>query len=666
MHVQNYSLTYNKIFSSRLTNQALAGVSYFNQVFSDLNSNFDPVALGLNTGVTSPNLKGAPLIAINGFENTGLTPNSGRSDITGHFSDALSYTTGKHQMRFGGEIRQARIDSFYTTGGRGAFYFNGSQGPWNSLLNEPTFDSNIVALADFMAGDVYQSTIMRGNQERKVLMNSFDLFAQDGWQMSRNLNLNFGLRYEYEGPVHDGQNDLSTFDPSRGGLVVVGSGISDLYPRYWKSLSPRLGFAYQPEAARSVVLRGGFGLFFDTPAIVPFLDNSSSLAAASTANNGPIGVEGNPAGTKPVYLLQANGYTIVPNQPIFPTGNIPISGSNVFNLFSVSRHFRPAYDMSYNLNLEKSLGGNILLQVGYVGTEGRRLLSLVDINQAAINSGNNTTINAAGFAFQQQSRPYFSQYPNFGVIDEIQSIGTSNFNSLQVVLKTTNWRGITSQLSYAWGHSLDEVTQYVGALPQDSTNFKGDYGNSDYDVRHHLSAFLLYDVAGSSHGPAWLSHGWQLNTNLTFRTGFPFTIHASTNTDATGENTTRGVQVGDPFQGVSHALVDHSPVQWINPNAFANPAPGSFGTVARNSVRAPGFGDVDFSVLKNIPLTERFRAQFRVEFYNLLNRVNLAPPGGTLGGGFGQSSDTAGDFYGSPGIGPGEPYNMQLALKILF
>jgi hypothetical protein len=640
MHVQNYSLTYNRTFSSRLTNQALVGVSYFNQVFSDLNTNFDPVALGLNTGVTSPNLKGAPLIAISGFESTGLTPNSGRNDITGHFSDALSYTSGKHQMRFGGEIRQARIDSFYTTGGRGAFYFTGTQGPWSGLLNDPTVDSNTVALADFMAGFVHQSTIMRGNQERKVLMNSFDLFAQDAWQITRNLNLNFGLRYEYEGPIHDGQKDLSTFDPRKGGLVVVGQQISDLYPRYWKAFSPRVGFAYQPRGSSSLVIRGGFGLFFDTPAIVPFLDNSSSLAAASVANNGPIGVEGNPAGTKPVSLLETDGYTIVKDQPIFTTGNN--------NLFSVSQRFRPAYDMSYNLNVEKTLGGKVMLQVGYVGTEGRRLLSLIDINQLPLGGVG--------------SRPY----PNFGVIDEIQSIGTSNFNSLQTLLKTTSWHGITSQFSYVWSHSLDEVTQYVGALPQDSTNFKGDYGNSDYDVRHHFNAFFLYDVPGSSHGPVWVSHGWQLNTNLTFRTGFPFTIHASSNTDGTGENTTRGVQVGDPLQGVSHALSNHNPVQWINPNAYANPAQGSYGTVPRNSVYAPGFGDVDFSVLKNIPITERFRAQFRVEFFNLFNRVNLAPPSGTIGGGFGQSSDTAGDFYGSPGIGPGEPFNMQLALKILF
>jgi hypothetical protein len=351
-------------------------------------------------------------------------------------------------------------------------------------------------------------------------------------------------------------------------------------------------------------------------------------------------VEGNPAGTKPVSLLETDGYTIVKDQPIFTTGNN--------NLFSVSQHFRPAYDLSYNLNVEKSLSSKVMLQVGYVGTEGRRLLSLVDINQLPLGGVG--------------SRPY----PNFGVIDEIQSIGTSNFNSLQVVLKVTNWHGITSQASYAWGHSLDEVTQYVGALPQDSTNFKGEYSNSDYDVRHHFSGFFLYDVPGSSHGPSWLSHGWQLNTNLTLRTGFPFTIHASSNTDGTGENGTRGVQVGNPFQGVSHALVDHNPVQWINPNAYANPAQGSFGTVARNSAVAPGFGDVDFSVLKNIPISEKFHAQFRAEFFNLFNRVNLAPPSGSNGSGLGIASDTIGDFNGAPGIGPGEAFNMQLALKIIF
>ena len=303
----------------------------------------------------------------------------------------------------------------------------------------------MLTLADFMSGNVYQSTIVRGNQERQVFLNSFTLFAQDAWQASRRLNLNYGLRYDYEGPLHTNYADVSVFDPKKGGLVVAGSGIPSLYPKIWTNVSPRVGLAFQPKEDGDLVIRAGFGLFFDTPAIVPFLDNSSSLAAASTANNGPIGVEGNPAGINPVYTIQENGYTIQKDAPLFPNGNLSIGGSNVFNLFSVSQNFRTAYDLSFNLNVQKGLGKNAVLQVGYVGTLGRRLLSLRDINQAALGSGfNNSQVVTPGgnvFSFQQASRPYFSQFPNFGVIDEIQGIGTSSYNGLQTTLRTTSWHG---------------------------------------------------------------------------------------------------------------------------------------------------------------------------------------------------------------------------------
>lgn len=670
IHVQNYSVVYNHVFSTRLTNQALMGVSYFNQVFSDANYGFDPNALGLNTGVTAPNLKGAPLISISGFDSIGLTPNSGRNDITGHFEDALSYQTGAHSMRFGGELRQARVDSFYNTGARGGFYFTGAQGPWNPLLSDPNTDSNILSLADFLAGDIYQSTLVEGDQERKVQLNSWTLFAQDGWQVNRKLNLNYGLRYDYQGPIHTAAANLSVFNPDKGGLVVAGQQIPSIYPKLWKNFSPRLGFAYQPGSTGAMVVRGGFGLFFDTPAIVPFLDNSSSLAAASTANNGPIGVEGNPAGVSPVYTIQGSVPVIQKGQPLFPTGNLSLTNGNVFNLFSVSPNFSTAYDMNFNLNLERQLGNSAIVQIGYVGTQGRKLMSLRDINEAALGSAFNpamvTNPDGQQFTFQQASRPFFAKFPNYGVIDEIESIGTSNYNSFQASLRSTSWHGVISQFSYAWSHNLDEVTQYVGALPQNSNHFKGDYGNSDLDVRHHFSAYVLYDIPGSKRGPGWLSHGWQANTNMSLRTGEPFSIHASSDTSGTGENTDRADQVSNPHASLSHTLVDHAYVQWINPAAYANPAQGSFGNVARNSVYGPGYGSVDLSFFKNTPLTERIRSQFRVELFNVFNRTNLASPSGYLGGGLGQSSDTIGDYSGSPGIGPGEPFNVQLALKILF
>ena len=375
-------------------------------------------------------------------------------------------------------------------------------------------------------------------------------------------------------------------------------------------------------------------------------------------------MEANPAGAKPVYQITRNAYTIVPNAAIFPP-NLSISGNNVINLFSISPDFQPAYVTSYNVNVEKTLGHNAIVQIGYVGSKGRRQSIVRNINQAAIGSGFLNRPDAAGFAYQQQTRPFFQQFPNFGVIDQLESVGISSYNSLQATLRTRNWRGIISQFSYTLAHNLDEASNAT-SLPQDSNDVMGDYGNAASDIRHHFGGYVLYDVPGSSHGPAWLSHGWQLNANVSIRTGFPFTVRASSDTSGTGENTTRANQVGDPFANVSHDVVTGEPVQWINRSAFVNPASANLGTVARNSVYGPGYAAVDLSVFKAIPLRDRLRAQLRLEMFNILSRVNLAQPGSRVGGGLGRIGDTIGDSRGSPGIGPGEPFNVQLALKVLF
>jgi hypothetical protein len=288
-----------------------------------------------------------------------------------------------------------------------------------------------------------------------------------------------------------------------------------------------------------------------------------------------------------------------------------------------------------------------------------------NINQAAVGSGFVNRPDAAGFTYQQQTRPFFQQFPNFGVIDQLESVGISSYNSLQATVRTRSWHGVISQFSYTLAHNLDEISNAT-TLPQDSNNLIGEYGNAGSDIRHHLGGYLLYDVPGSSHGPAWLSHGWQLNTNISVRTGFPFTVRASSDTSGTGENTTRAVQVADPYEGVDQSVTPGQSVQWINRTSFVNPTSGNYGTVSRNSVYGPGYASVDLSVFKNIPLQNQLRAQLRLEMFNIFNRVNLAQPGSRVGGGLGRIGDTIGDSRGSPGIGPGEPFNVQLALKILF
>src|SRR5882762_6243863 len=174
IHVFNYSLTLNSVLTPRLTNQVLAGANYFNQTFSDFNNSFDTKALGLflspDATINGKPILGAPNIVIVGFEQIGLTPPEGRSDLTWHLTDIVSYSRGAHQFRFGGEVRQAHVNEFYHRRGTGKFIFDGSQGPWPAC-NQTDATQKLIcqdknALSDFLAGDVSSSTIAVGNPER--------------------------------------------------------------------------------------------------------------------------------------------------------------------------------------------------------------------------------------------------------------------------------------------------------------------------------------------------------------------------------------------------------------------------------------------------------------------------------------------------------------------
>src|SRR5208282_4887116 len=321
---------------------------------------------------------------------------------------------------------------------------------------------------------------------------------------------------------------------------------------------------------------------------------------------------------------------------------------------------RNSYNYNYNLNIEKSIGKVLFLQVGYVGSAAHHLLKTQDINQPALSPLGSSIAPAA----QQASRPYFGQFPDFGIINEINSNGNSNYNSLQAVLKVREWHRLAAQFTYTWAHALDDMTAYRGAIPQDSFFVQGDYGNSDFDTRHNFTGLLTYDFPT---GSSWklLRNGWQLSSLLSFHTGQPFTVYSSSDETGTGEGVQRADQIGNAFAGASHAF-NKAGVQWVNPAAFVDAPAGAYGTSPRNGYYGPGFGDVDFSIVKNTPITERFKTQFRIEMFNLFNRINLAPPNGTLGGGFGVTADTIGDYNGAPGIGPGEAFNIQLALKIIF
>jgi len=670
-HIQNYNTVWNYSIRPSLTNQVAVGVSYFMQAFADEVHSQNPQTLaGLNTGAT---LSGAPQIAINGFDSIGVTPTSGRNDISGQIADTLSWTVGKHQLRFGLEYRRAYIDLYYNWGARGAFNFGTGPsvlGPWAG--DASVTDSNVKTLADFLAGYAYTSNITLGTQERFIYTHTGSGFAEDSWQVTPKLNVNLGVRYDYQQPYFTNDPNLSIFDPTSATGLVVASGGSHT-PRYIYdsnklNISPRVGLAYQ--VGNGTVIRANFGMYYDQPAGQAFFGN------IGIPNGGAGGVNNNPAGSQPNESIVLNTpnpapiWTLNQATPIFTASQGQPTGSNVVSIYSVSRNFRTPYAELFGLNIEQSIGKSWLLNVGYVGSASRHNLVLQDINQNALGgdqNSSNVTVKGNTFSYQQSTRPYFSQYPNFGIINQINSAASSSYNALQVTLKSSSWHGLNSQFAYAWSHNLDDSSVF-NTIPQNSLNLGGDWGNANNDIRNHFAAYVSYAIPALAYGPKALTRGWEVNGILKFQNGQPVNVLTGHDNSGTGEGEDRASITG-PALNSDRSVQSHSYAQYLNPNSFVVPASGTYGNLGRNQVVGPGFGDVDLSLLKNIPIyKERVRAQFRVEMFNVFNRTNLAQPLNNLGYGsaFGWSTSTIGVSYGAPGIGSGEPYNTQLALKILF
>ena len=694
IHVQNYSLIYNRVVTNSIANQLSAGVSYFNQVFGDADTGFNLLGLGLNTGVTDPALPGAPHIIIGpsgasagltagntGFDPTGVTAPSGRNDITGHLDEDLSWTKGAHQMHFGGEIRLAQVDDFYQTGQRGTLKFDGSQGPWSNNTTSPCAlqaaappaagdakaqpraldtSSNTKALADFLAGciNASASSIVLGNPKRQVFVNTFALYGQDNWQVTKRLNINYGVRYDYEGPVHSNYPNLSVFDPTKpNGLAVAGTDVANIYQKFWGAVSPRFGFAYQLDTEGKTVLRGGYGFYYDTVFMKSILQNNGLQDGAV------FGPGLNPAGSQIVVTAQANPAVIQPGMDIFPSfasafasaaGSGAAPGSITLSTFD--KNFRPSDTQLFDVNIQRSLTNSVIFQIGYVGSKGTHLLGMYDINASAANATGGP-VNAL--------RPYANQFPQFGVINEARSNLGSIYHSLQTNVKLQNWHGLSSQLNYTWSHAIDYETGLLPYLPQDSTNEAAERGNSDFDVRNTFTGYFDYLLPTFS-GPKRLTKGWELNSGFTFHGGTPYSVIADQNYSGTGDDADRAVQVlSNPTSGVSHSIVGGQ-VQWFNPAAYTEPAAGTFSPTRRGQAYNPGYGSFDLAAIKTTPITERVSFQLKANMYNLFNRANYAPVGFPFTGTGGTITSTIGPYLGNPTIGPGEPLNVEFAGKIIF
>ena len=651
----NFDAIWTSVISARLVNQVLTGVNYFAQTFNDQNTGFNPPSWGFNTGVTNPSDFGSPNFTISGFDNgmVGQTDQLGRIDITGHVTDNLSYNFGPHALKFGAEYRRARVDGFYRRQTRGAFTFDGSQGPW---AGDKSASDQIKSLSDFLAGYLPPGAgqIATGDPQRVYYVSSFEWWAQDNWQVNPHLNLNLGLRYTYNGRFH--ADDISIFDPRKpGGLGILGQNLDALYPADYNNFAPRFGFAYTPKRGGKLVVRGAYGIYYDIINANLFVDNRAGSDAGR-------GVSRNPGGTRAVYVINnPNAVTITQGAYIFGSA-IP---QPPFTAYTVSQDLRSPYVQNFNLNVQYQLTRNTLFQIGYVGNQARKLPYTHNINQP---------LPAATTAISAQARrPYNALFPQFSGITELSDEANSHYNALQTSFRTNSWHGLSSQFQYTFGHALDEQSTPRNNRPTDNYNLARDYSNANFDYRHLFSGYIIYEVPQLGHSMPRLTKGWQLNSYITYDSGNPFDLTVSPDISNTRNRFDHPVEIGDPYAGIVQPPTVNgryvNGIIWYNPAAFRNPDPGTFGTFKRNTLYAPDFKSFDFSIFKNTPITERVSTQFRVEIFNLFNALNLGNPNqgnpsATLsGGGLILGTRNGGS---APGIGFGEPRNVQFALKVIF
>ena len=634
-HIHNFGVVENDVWSPRTVNQVTVGVNYFHMSFDDLNTGFYPLAAGLNTGVTDARLTaGSPRIQISGFDSIGQS-NAGplsRIDPTGHLTDSLSYGRGRHQLKLGGEVRRSIYDSAYFTNGRGTFVFDGSRGPWSS---NKSLSGPLRALADFLAGYPSNSngaSIVVGDQAWTYAYNSFDWWVHDTFLATPEVSGNLGVRYTWQGEVHGvgAGKQLYNFTPDRGFTT------GPIYNNDLLNFAPRVGLSYAPKWLSKTVLRGGYGIYYDTP-------TEATFGFTTISNGGASGMNQNPAGPSRIYAASVTNVVFQPGVPIF-NGATPVPP---YGVLAANRNFSMPRVHSANLNVQRQFTSTTLLQVGYVGTYGRHLPVFLDINQP---------VNGL--------RPLSGQYPTLGVINQWNTIAFSNYHSLQMSLRQRLWRGLSATLNYTWAHAVDDASDNK-PNPENSYDVINDKGSSKFDARQIVSGFVSYEAPQLAHFAPRLTRGWQFNSLFTASTGSPFNILAGTNVSGTGENQDRVNLVGDPFANVP-ALSGTTAVQYFNPAAFARPAAGTYGNLGRNALYGPGFGSIDVSVFKRTPITERIRSEVRVEIFNISNRTNWANPNATFtSGSFGQLTVTKNGTTGA-GLGFGEPRNTQLSLKIIF
>jgi hypothetical protein len=686
--VQLVSLSYVHTIGSNKVNELRYGWNRFAEGFFPADQSFQPSSIGLNTGTGAAD-QGLPIILVGSFAQLGATSSVPRHrvDSNNQVIDNFSWKAGRHDIKFGVDFHRTSVQQYFDKYFRGRLKFGN--------------------LADFLSGTVSSGFQYFGDSTRHTYENNFGFYAQDSYRLTSRLTLNYGLRWDYFGVIGEKNNlmsNITSVSPATGTgtftLTQVGQpGLSQLYNPDYRNFAPRVSLAWDLTGQGKSVLRAGYGFFFDSFSQDMVLGH---LPYAPFFDPGPAY---NNIGPAPILSTGAAGGTIVAGVPVYtPTTTC----SYECDVFGFDRNIKTPYMENYNLNFQQQISSKMVLQIGYVGSQGHHLWRFFDISQpsaAAINATDlacNCIKDYSGAARPLNGNPYGAFY----VLQE-NSTGQSNYNSLQASYRINGWHGITSIVNYVWSKSLDnssdgEDFEPNAAQPNDSTNPQLEYGPSNFNLPNRFTWIFSYDLPKMGGSMQRLKNGWGTNSTVTLQSGQPFQLNYNFEDDYSGSGN------GFDRPDVVGPIVYHpnQPLNYLDMSSFAIPctisaaaqaAPSGFasdcvpgtrhyGNEGRDSLHGPTYKQWDLAIYKTTAITERLSMQLRADFINVLNHPNFANPflpafiadagaGGfhvvngreVAGAGGGYPITATGDVgIGNPFLGGGAPRGIQLGAVFRF
>jgi len=581
--------------------------------------------------------------------------------------DALSWTHGRHNFKFGGQYWREIIKTFYA----------GNNGELGYMAFDGRFTSPAVGAAggdggaDFVLGlnNSYGRGVSTGKTWEQY-SNVIGIYAQDTWRITESLTVNLGLRYDAHTPWVESHNQQANYNLRTGNIDLAGqNGASRaLYDGFYggRDFQPRIGFAWTPAAlGGKTVVRGAFTIssYMEgtgtnlrltlnapfTPAEINQSYNSVSLPGTDTSQ-GIVGTATSTSCAAPTYDCYAGAFLRVWDPKV-----------------------QPAIADQWSATVQHQFNNNTTLQVGYVGQRGTHLMVPFDYAQRLLLPGG-TTANSPYFAANPTLYDVLGNATTSGAyVSGTKSNGTMRYNAMQAVFQKQMSHGLQYQVAYTLSQCNSDSTGYYGAWNnalsasaywQNVYDQKSEYARCYYDATHVVSAYAIYDLPfgrgkmfGKNVGGVvnQVIGGWAVSPIVQFHTGWPLPVYNAQDNSGTFSRGARADCNGVP--SITNTFLPNVGRQWfVNSGQFTDPAPGTFGNCAPqlSDLRSPHYSDVDLSLHKDFSITERFRLQFRSDFINAFNHVQYNAPTMGLGNGMGQITSAQ------------PPRNIQLALKLYY